>query len=534
VTASLVLLVLGTSISLWQAFRARRAERAATTAAAATRQERDRAEAEAAISQAVQEFLQQDLLAQASVSNQATRFTQPDPDLKVRTALDRAAAKIGDRFAGQPLVEASIRQTLGETYAQLGLFKQALPHLQQSLDLRRSLLGRDHPGTLLAMKALGALYLADGKLSEAEPLLVGALEGLRTARRPEHPELLEAMAAVAELDYYRGKLADAERLLTQARAASLAARGQDDPRTLEVTITLALVYLEQNKPGLAERSLADVLERAQRTLGREHPLTLGTEHSLSDVYRRVGKTHQAMRLLTEVIESETKVSGRQHPDTLRSIVNLGTLSANQGQWDQAESLLSEALAGCRAALDRNHEVTDTALVGLAQVYARKGDMTQLGRVLVEAAQITRNRWGPDAPLTAAANQSAGMFFLIQRDYAQAEPYLRDWWASCVKNGPDRGGRYLSELQYGLCLLAQKKYPGARPRLLAAYKGMRPGRQPATDLDQAELGWLLEQLTQLRDGDGRPLGEAVLAVLHRDPGVAAIVLDLQFPGNPFAP
>ena len=39
-----------------------------------------------------------------------------DPDLKVRTALDRAAATIGDRFTGQPLVEASIRQTIGETY----------------------------------------------------------------------------------------------------------------------------------------------------------------------------------------------------------------------------------------------------------------------------------------------------------------------------------------------------------------------------------------------------------------------------------
>ena len=537
VAASLVLLVLGTSISLAQLFRARRAERTARLAATATRQQRDRAEAEAAISQAVQEFLRQDLLAQASVSNQATtRFIRPDPDLKVRTALDRAAAKIGDRFAGQPLVEAAIRQTLGETYAQLGLYQPALPHLQQALDLRRRVLGQDDPGTLLAMKTLGALYLADGRNSEAEPLLVGALEGLRRARAPDHPEVLEAMAALGELQFSQEKLADAERLLAQARAGYLKARGQDDPQTLQVTITLAAVHLQQQKPGLAEQSLADVLERAQRTLGSEHPLTLSAKFSLSDVYQSGSKgPKEAERLLTEVIEAETRLGGRQHPDTLHALVKLGMLHAFQGHWDRAEPLLSEALAGCRVALDRNHDVTDLALTGLAMVYIQKRDMTRLGRVLVDAAQITRARFGSEASLTERANLSAGTFFLNQRDYARAEPYLRDCWAFWAKRGPGQAEGSLHELQYGLSLLAQKKYTQAHPRLLAAYKGLRPGGEPAGGLDQAELGWLIEQLAQIRHVAvaGQPLVETTLAILQRDPGLQAIVLDLQFPADPFA-
>ena len=42
--------------------------------------------------QAVNDFLQNDLLAQASAANQSGPSVKPDPDLKVRTALDRAAA----------------------------------------------------------------------------------------------------------------------------------------------------------------------------------------------------------------------------------------------------------------------------------------------------------------------------------------------------------------------------------------------------------------------------------------------------------
>jgi hypothetical protein len=46
--------------------------------------------------------------------------SRPDPDLKVRTALDRAAARIAGKFEAQPLVEASIRHTIAGAYADLG------------------------------------------------------------------------------------------------------------------------------------------------------------------------------------------------------------------------------------------------------------------------------------------------------------------------------------------------------------------------------------------------------------------------------
>jgi hypothetical protein len=87
-----VLLVAGVVMSTWMALRA------------------NRAEAEAL---AVSDFLRNDVLAQAGASTQARSDTRPDPDLKVRTALDRAAAGIQGKFPGQPLVEASIRQTIG-------------------------------------------------------------------------------------------------------------------------------------------------------------------------------------------------------------------------------------------------------------------------------------------------------------------------------------------------------------------------------------------------------------------------------------
>jgi hypothetical protein len=95
--AVLVVLLAGVVATTWLAVRANRERDRATTAERAAR--------------AVNDFLQNDLLAQASAKAQANHTTSPDADLKVRTALDRAAVGIDGKFAGQPAVEAAIRET---------------------------------------------------------------------------------------------------------------------------------------------------------------------------------------------------------------------------------------------------------------------------------------------------------------------------------------------------------------------------------------------------------------------------------------
>ena len=52
------------------------------------------------VAESVSDFLQNDVLAQASANTQAGPAVKPDPDLKVRTALDRAAARIDGQVRG--------------------------------------------------------------------------------------------------------------------------------------------------------------------------------------------------------------------------------------------------------------------------------------------------------------------------------------------------------------------------------------------------------------------------------------------------
>jgi tetratricopeptide (TPR) repeat protein len=181
ILAVFLTLVIGVVVSTREAVRARRAE--------------VRAQAEAATSRAVVDFLQNDLLAQASVYRQSG--AKPDPDMKVRTALDRAAGRIGDKFKTQPAVEAAIRQTVGEAYLDLGLYPEARQQLEQSLALRRRVLGPNDPKTIETMLTLGLTATRQDKVAEAEQIQTQALAISRSALGPDHPVTLKCLLALA-------------------------------------------------------------------------------------------------------------------------------------------------------------------------------------------------------------------------------------------------------------------------------------------------------------------------------------------------
>ena len=161
--------------------------------------QRDRADAEAASSHAISDFLRNDVLAQAGANAQAMPGTKPDPDLKVRTALDRAAARIGGKFAGRPEVEADIRQTMGLTYEELGLYPEARTQLEQALDLHRRAEGGSNRKTLETMGRLARVCELQGKYPEAEALLNQSMAIQKALMGPDQHELLSTMGNLANV-----------------------------------------------------------------------------------------------------------------------------------------------------------------------------------------------------------------------------------------------------------------------------------------------------------------------------------------------
>ena len=420
-----------------------------------------RASREAASAQAVNDFLQNDVLAQASAANQSGPSAKPDPDLKVRTALDRAAQRITGKFDRQPEVEASIRDTMGQTYIDLGLYPEARKQLERAMELRRRLLGAENPKTLQTMSRLGRTAELQGKYAEAETLLGRALEIERRVLGPAHPDTLTSMNNLAGDYYSQGKYAQAGVLFSQTVEIRRRVLGPAHPDTLMSMNNLAGDYYSQGKYAQAGVLFSQTLEIDRSVLGPEHPDTLSSMGNLAEVYGAQGKYTQAEALFSQTLKTWSRVLGPDHPSTLNTLSDFTSMYQHQGKYALAETYAAQALAGRRHAL------------------------------------------GPEHPDTMASAADLALAYLSQGKFAESEPLAREAMEFNRKKQPDDWQGFRAETLLGASLAGQKKYADAEPLLLEGYQGMVARKDKIEVPNWYHLDRAREWIVQLYQAWGKP-------------------------------
>src|SRR5215469_1125101 len=415
-SAVFLVLVAGMIVSSREAIVARRAEQVAAK--------------EAASANAVVDFLRNDLLGQASARNQSGSGAKPDRDIKVRTALDQAAARIEGKFDRQPEVEAAIRDAMGKTYEDLADYAQSEKQLERALDLERRVWGPENPKTLNTLNHLGRTLWHQGKYQEAGALFGPALGIEQRVLGPEHPDTLYCMN------------------------------------------NLANVYRAEDKNDQAEPLYRKTLEIRRHVLGPEHPDTLVSMNNLANVYWTRGNYSQAEALYSETMQIQRRVLGPEHPATLLSMGNLADTYALEGKYAQAEALFSQSLEIGRRVLGPEHTLTLGFLADFATMYQRQG---RYGLAETYAAQVLAGRLRAGSSEDPTDVQSAmcdlALISVSEGKFAEAERLGRQTLEFAEKNHLDNWERYRAASLLGTSLVGQKKYAEAEPLLLQGYQGM---------------------------------------------------------------
>ena len=122
--------------------------------------ERDRASREAKISQEVSEFL-------VGLFQVSDPFEGRGKDVTAREILDSGAQRITTELREQPEVRARLMDTMGRVYRSLGLYDKATELVQQGLEMRLKLNGRDSLEAADSLNTLGVLKMDKGDYAAA-------------------------------------------------------------------------------------------------------------------------------------------------------------------------------------------------------------------------------------------------------------------------------------------------------------------------------------------------------------------------------
>jgi non-specific serine/threonine protein kinase/serine/threonine-protein kinase len=340
--------VLGTTIGLVQAVRAR-----------------EEARYEAETSRRVAQFL-------------VDLFEISDPgeargrSITAREILERGSTEIRSDLAGEPRLKARLLGTIGVVYRNLGLYDDALPLLDDAIEVRRQELGPEHPEVASAANDLAAVYLKMEQPDVAAPLLDEAL-AIQERAGIEDAELAKTLnhlgyVAARKRDYPR-----ARELWERALAIRERVLGVDSPEAAMMHGNLSLLYASLDEPERARAAIDRAIAIRERVLGEDHPLVASSYQKKAVLLRRQDELAAALAAAERALAIQEKVLAPGHPDTAFTLNTLGEIRHGRGELDQARRALERSVAIHEAAAGEDATPAIAARSNLIRVVQELGD-----------------------------------------------------------------------------------------------------------------------------------------------------------------
>lgn len=510
-----------------EAERARLAEESA-------RAQQGRANRETVRAQAVSDFLQNDLLLQASPHAQAEGALAPNPNITVRELLERASSRLATKFPNQPLERAALENTIAAAFQGLGYQDQALLHSDAAATLRAEHLGSTHPETLEVLdrkasalqslqrfaeaetlwrkmlatqqarhgamglptlavhRRLGGLLRAQEKYPQAQAYLARTLADYRRHHGDRHPESLRAAAELARCYTLMSRHADAENMLRFTLENRKSILGTEHPETLTTMLELAQVTHYQNRLSEAEQLYRTVLSAQKRVLGPTHPDVLRAMSGLGSCLTRMGRLEESITVKLQQVELESKIFGERHGRTLNARHNLAAAYDTAGDLDRAIPLYQQVLQVQKEGVGPNSPSTLLTMFNLGVALREWGRVEDSLRILETVVATRRKVLGPDHAGTLMATSALAAAYADAGQPAQALPLAESAWQLRSKRfGPQHYQTADAAFAYARALAVAGKFEPAVAMAETSERIVAPNGPDHPDaLAAAELlGWI---------------------------------------------
>lgn len=325
-------------------------------------QQRERAEHERARAEEVSSFLVNLFKLSDPEENRGNQVT-------ARELLDSGARRLQAGLQDQPETKAALLSTVGAVYDSLGQYQDAVPILNESLQLQAQSHETSHVDTLLE---LGHARVRMGDFRGAEQSLQEALHLAQTDFGAKSLESGHALWNLGMLRNEQGQYSRAKELYIRSLAIfeQTSAPPTDVSQVLD---DLATVYTREQQWELAKQTEERALDIDRRVLGDDHPRVAYHLENLAIVAQNMGELKQAEALYLDALRREERAYGNRHPETALVKGNYGLLLQREGRLAEAEPLLRSVLDMRLSLLGPDHYMVGYSRVSLAMLLHDKGD-----------------------------------------------------------------------------------------------------------------------------------------------------------------
>ncbi len=341
--------------------------------------------------------------------------------------LERSLSEARTRFADQPLVLATLLQSLAFSYRELGRLEQSVSPQDEAVALRRELLGEGDPLHLTSLREKLKL-VRQQRAAGGEALHREVLDLHVRHLGADHRDSFVARAALAQWLQLERKHDEAEPLLRETLQHFERIHGADHRDTVATRANLAQSVSDQGRWEEAEQLYLEVIAQSEGAFGGEHEFTQTMRNNLAYTLRNLGRIEEAGELYRAVYESRRQRLGELHRSTLVSLNNWAAIIRFQGDHAAAEPLIRRAWEGMRFALGEQHPNALVSQFNLGNVLVELGRGAEAEPLLTEAVDAwVQSGYAVHAGLVTAQVHLANMR-REREDRIGAEGLLLAAWA----------------------------------------------------------------------------------------------------------
>jgi serine/threonine protein kinase len=489
VTLALIAGIAGTTIGLLGEARQRRVAQEQRDEADL---QRDVAKQQSAVANAVSAF-QADMLASADPNG-----VLGEKVTVVQAVLAAAVELDAGKLAESPLVEAGVRQVIGDTLASLGKNDEAIRNLRRAVDLRRASLGKDDLLLAFSLGSLGNTLSAAGRYADAEPALVESLAIRERVLRAPHRDIAKAKNNLGLFASMKGDYPRAEALLAEAIAMYRLTVDKNDIELASAMNNRASVLALQAHFADAAAQSREALAILRTLLPAGQINYANTCFNLASSLQETGELDEAESLGREALAIYRNLLPSNHPAISKGLSGVATTLYYRRQFADAEAMAKDALAAARLALPPKHPDFNSLLSIVTGTLTAQGRFADAEPYCRESLEIARASLPPNHPELAVAASNLAVVLRNQNKLDECEPLMREALAihrATLPAGHPSIGNDLNNL--ARVLRAKNQFADAVPLLREAFDLFVKASGPeSADVANVRLG-LAMNLMMLR-------------------------------------
>jgi len=354
-------------------------------------------------------------------------FKSIDPEnargrtVTAKELVDNAAARLGGELAAQPAAAAQLRSVLGATYLALGDYAAAETQY-------RAALAQFAPeqAALAIDTRLGLARIAEttGRLKEAATLL-DAAEALRGTQRPDDLRLRDLIVQErASIASDSGDAEQAAKLGELALASRRERLGAEASETLDSEQSLAVYRREQGRPAEALALIEHVIETVRQTDGDESPRLASPLFNRAAFQAELGDYAGSLASAEACLALRLRILPPNHPDIARTLGRKAQDLNELGRVQESLALRAEIVTILRAPAQPDRELLAQELNNWGVGCYRAGDIDCAVTHIGEALAIWQSDLPPDHANLLTARTSLAALETNRGHLAEGEKQLR--------------------------------------------------------------------------------------------------------------